>query len=106
MVLGLAGSGAQLTDGTEQQIINQSSVNHYGTYIFTDQMQVGDELTIRVYILDNEGITLKKYLDIALTGVQLSPAVFLPFIPTGQYRVTLQRTLGVDRTYNWEYWTA
>ena len=106
MVLGLAGNGAQLTDGTEQTIINQSSVNHYGTYIFTNNMQVGDELTIRVEVLDNTGITLRKYLDIALTGVQLSPAVFIPFIPTGQYKVTIQRTAGVDRTYNWEYWTT
>lgn len=106
MVLGLAGNGVIATNGSEQQIINQSSVNHYGTYIFTDQMQVGDELTVRVYVLDNQGITLKKYLDIALVGVQLSPAVFLPFIPTGQYRVTVQRTAGVDRSYNWEYWTA
>jgi hypothetical protein len=106
MVLGLAGNGDVVTNGSEQQIINQSSVNHYATYIFTDNMQAGDQLTIRVYILDNEGIALKKYLDIALNGIQLSPAVFIPFIPTGQYRVTVQRTGGVDRTYNWEYWTA
>jgi len=106
MVLGLAGNGAQLTNGSEQQIISQSSVNHYGTYIFTNEMVGGDQLTIRVYVLDNQGITLRKYLDIALNGIQLSPAVFIPFIPTGQYRVTIQRTGGVDRTYNWEYWTA
>jgi len=106
MVLGLAGSGNVTTNGTEQVVFTQSSVNHYAAYIYTQNMQVGDELTIRVFVLDDDGIALRKYLDIALTGVQLSPAVFIPFIPTGQYRLTIQRTAGVDRNYTFNAWTA
>ena len=106
MVLGLAGDGNETTNGSEQILFTQSSVNHYAAYIYTQNMQAGDELTIRVFVLDDDGVALRKYLDIALSGVQLSPAVFIPFIPTGQYRLTIQRTGGVDRNYNWNAWTA
>ncbi len=106
MVLGLAGSGNETTNGSEQLLFTQAAVNHYAAYIYTQNMQLGDELTIRVFVLDDDGIALRKYLDIALTGIQLSPAVFIPFIPTGQYRLTIQRTAGVDRNYTWNTWTA
>jgi len=106
MVLGLAASGNLTTNGTEQILFTQSSVNHYAVYIYTQNMQAGDELTIRVFVLDDDGVTLRKYLDIALAGIQISPAVFIPFIPTGQYRCTIQRTLGVDRNYTFNAWTA
>jgi len=106
MVLGLAASGNLTTDGSEQTIFTQSSVNHYAIYIYTNNMQTGDELTIRVEVLDDDGVALRKYLDVALSGVQLSPAVFIPFVPTGQYKVTIQRTGGVDRNYTFNAWTA
>jgi len=106
MVLGLAADGNQLTDGAENILFTQSALNHYGSYIYTQEMQTGDKLTIRVYVLDSDTPALRKYLDIELSGVQLSPAVFIPFIPTGQYRISIQRTSGVDRTYPWQVFTA
>lgn len=106
MVLGLAGDGNQTTNGSVQQLFNQSSVNHYGAYIYTNNMQSGDELGITVFVLDSDGVAIRKYLDVKLTGVQVSPAVFIPFIPTGQYQLKIQRLAGADRNYTWQVWTA
>jgi len=106
MALTLAQQGSQLTDGTEQEIVNITSLNHFAAYIFTDAMQLNDKVTIRVFVLDDQGSTLKKYLDVELIDVQATPAVFIPFLPANQYRITIQRTGGVDRTYNFSVFTV
>jgi len=106
MALTLAQQGSQLTNGTEQEIVNLTSLNHFAAYIFTDPMVSGDRLTIRVYVLDDEGAVTKKYLDVELVDAQATPAVFIPFVPANQYRITIQRTGGVDRTYNFSVFTA
>jgi len=106
MALTLAQQGSQLTNGTEQEIVNITSLNHFAAYIFTDAMQSGDRLTVRVFILDDQGATTKKYLDVELLDVQVTPAVFIPFVPANQYRITIQRTGGSDRTYNFSVFTA
>ncbi len=106
MVLGLAGDGNQTTDGAENILFTQSALNHYGAYIYTQNMQSGDTISIRVTVLDSDTPALRKYLDVEISGVQVSPAVFIPFIPTGQYRISIQRLAGVDRNYPWQVFTA
>jgi len=106
MALTLATSGSQLTNGTEQEIINQTSLNHFATYIFANAMQNGDRLTIRVFVKDDQGAITRKYLDVEIIDAQITPAVFIPFVPATQYRITIQRTGGSDRTYNFSLFTA
>ncbi len=106
MALTLAQQGSLLTNGTEQQIVNITSLNHFAAYIFTEAMVLNDKLTIRVFVLDDQGAVLRKYLDVELLDVQATPAVFIPFVPANQYRITLQRTGGVDRTYNFSVFTV
>jgi len=106
MALTLAQQGSQLTNGTEQQIVNITSLNHFAAYIFTNAMQSGDRLTVRVFVLDDQGAITRKYLDVELIDVQVTPAVFIPFVPANQYRITIQRTGGTDRTYNFSVFTA
>jgi len=106
MALTLAQQGSQLTTAAEIEIVNITSLNHFAAYIFTDPMQSGDRLTVRVFVLDDQGATTKKYLDVELIDVQATPAVFIPFVPANQYRITIQRTGGVDRTYNFSVFTV
>jgi len=106
MALTLAQQGSILTNGTEQEIVNITSLNHFAAYIFTDSMVNGDRLTIRVFVLDDQGATTKKYLDVELIDAQITPAVFIPFVPANQYRITIQRTGGPDRTHNFSVFTA
>lgn len=106
MALALQQSGNLTTDGNEQELFSITSLNHFATYIFTEAMQSGDELTIRVQVLDDDASTLRKYLDITLVGVQASPAVFIPFLPSNQYRVTIQRVAGADRNYSFSVYTV
>jgi len=106
MALTLNQSGNLTTNGTEQQLFSVTSLNHFACYIFTEAMQAGDSLTIRVFVLDDDATTLRKYLDVTLLDVQASPAVFIPFLPTNQYRVTIQRVGGVDRNYSFSLYTV
>lgn len=106
MALALQQSGNIITNGSEQQLFSITSLNHFACYIFAEAMQSGDELTIRVQVLDDDGATLRKYLDVTLVGLQASPAVFIPFLPTNQYRVTIQRVAGADRSYSFSVYTV
>lgn len=107
MVLSLAGTGSVLTNGTEQELFNITALAHYATWVFLPgAFTTGDAIVIRVYVLDNTGAVLSKYLDVQINGPQSSPAIFIPFVPANQYRVTIQRSAGTDRTYNWSRYQA
>ena len=94
--------GAVTTDGTEQTLFDITAEAHFSFYLFTHNMQAGDSVTIRVYVMDSEGSTMRKIETIALQNVQSDPTWFYPFLPATEYKATIQRTSGTDRGYNWQ----
>jgi len=89
------------TDGTEQDLFDITSDQHFATWLFTHNMQSGDTITIKVYVLDENAAVMRLYETQTVTGAQTDPAIFIPFIPTKQYKVSIQRTAGTDRSFNW-----
>jgi len=106
MVLTLAQTGAVvIVDNNETEVFNVSSIKHYATWLHVNQMVAGDKLVIRVFVFDDTGTIQRKYLDVELVGAQTVPAIFIPFVPSGQYRVTIQQTepfAGPFHTYNFQ----
>jgi hypothetical protein len=94
--------GNVTTDGSEQNLFDITSDSHFATWIFTHNMQSGDAVTIRVYVYDENTTTLRLYDLQGLVGVQSSPAIFIPFLPSRRYKVSIQRTAGTDRLYSWQ----
>ena len=95
--------GNVTTDGTEQELYNIVADKHFASWIFLNNLPSLGTVVIRVYIEDtNDAGTLKKYLDDTVTGVPVSPAHFIPFLPTKRYRVTIQRVLGANFTLYWQ----
>lgn len=91
------------TDGTEQNLFNLSTAAHYSFYLFTDHMASGDKITIRVYVWDSEDGVFKKMETIILENAQTpDEAWFYSFLPSQQYKVSIQRNAGTDRNYTWQ----
>jgi hypothetical protein len=95
--------GNVTTNGTEQTIWDITADKHFAGWIFTDNMTATETISIKVWVQDtNDTATLKKYVDTEITGAQGTPAFFIPYVPTKQHKVTIQRTAGTDRTFYWQ----
>jgi len=95
-------NGEVTTDGTEQDIFDITADKHFATWIHFDQLIAGDTMQVRVYVIDTQDATERKYIDTEVAGAQSSPAYFIPFIPAKQYRVSIQRTSASNRTISWQ----
>lgn len=95
-------NGTITTTASEQNLFDITTDNHFATYIFTHNMASGDAVTIRVYILDQNAAVMRLYRSRQLKDAQSIPSYFIPFLPTKQYRVSIQRDLGTDRAYTWQ----
>ena len=95
--------GNVVTDGTEQELYSITADKHFASWIFLNNLPSAGTVQIRVYVQDtNDSSTLKKYIDDTVTGVPNSPAYFIPFVPTKQYRVTITRVIGANFTLYWQ----
>lgn len=90
------------TDGTEQSLFDVTIDAHHACYLFTHNMVAGDSITVRVYIWDNEGSAYRKISTYLVENAQTEPAWFQSFLPSQQFKVTIQRTAGTDRNYTWQ----
>lgn len=95
-------NGEITTDGTEQDLFDITADKHFASWIFFDALLAGDTMSVRVYVQDTQDATERKYIDTEVAGAQASPAYFIPFIPTKNYRVSIQRTSATNRTISWQ----
>lgn len=73
----------------------QVDLKHYATHVYLNNLVDGppfSDVTIRVYVFDNEIATERLYDSQQFKGVQSDPDIYIPFIPVeGGYRVSAQR---------------
>lgn len=94
-------SGSTTSTASEVNLFDITADEHFATWIFTHNMLSGDTVVIKVYVKDQNAGTMRLYLTATITNAQTDPAYHIPFVPTKQYRVTIQRTGGTDRAYTW-----
>lgn len=94
--------GTTTTAATETNLFDIAADNHYATWLFLHNMTATETFVIRVYVRDQNTLTMRLYEQETITGVQSIPAVFIPFVTTKQYRVSIQRTAGTDRAVTWQ----
>ncbi len=96
-------NGTLTTNATEQNLFNivAGGPKHFATWIFLDAMAASSVYQIRVYVRDEADAAERKYIDTEVSGVQTDPAFFVPFVPSDQYRVSIQRTAGTDVEISW-----
>ncbi|MEW6589384.1 MAG: hypothetical protein AB1299_09515, partial [Thermoproteota archaeon] len=77
---------------------------HYSIYIFLDNMQSGDAITVKFQIKDPVSDTWKSYKNaktIKYGDIKSDVAAFHIFLPARAFRVCLKQTTGTLRSYNW-----
>lgn len=90
-------------DGTEKNLFaSQTSLKNYATTVFLNSMADGDVIIIRVYVNDAQGTPAERlWLSATYVGAQSDPSIFIPFLPTDSYRVTIQRSAGSITSADW-----
>jgi hypothetical protein len=74
----------------------------FAAYVFLHNMTASETFRIKVYVRDQSAITMRQYESQDYTGVQSSPAIYIPPLLAKQYKVTIQRTVGSDKEVNWQ----
>ena len=93
--------GTITSTASEASLFDVTANAHYATYVNLHNMTSAETIVLKVYVLDENGATMRIFKTITLSGVQSDPAGFLSFLPAQQYKVTIQRTAGSDRAYTW-----
>ena len=94
--------GTITTTASEANLFDITADNHYACWLFLHNMTATETFVIRVYVRDQNGAVMRLYEQETFTGVQAVPAIFIPFVTTKQYRVSIQRTAGTDRAVTWQ----
>lgn len=94
--------GTITTSASEQNLFDITADADFSTYIFSNAMQSGDTVVIKVYVKDQNGSAMRVYGTATLSNVQADPAGYIPYLTTKQYKVTIQRTAGTDRAFAWQ----
>lgn len=102
-----AGSGTTTTDGTEQTLVDLSSATTPGIYklVFdTRNMASGNTTILRVYKKAKVGGTLSLLSETTYTDAQDPPLKEIDGLTCAlgiELKITLERTAGTDRAYDW-----
>jgi len=90
------------TNATEQFLFDITALRHFATWVYMDNLVGGDSVQVRVEIQDpNDASTMKRYIDVLISDAQANPAFYIPWVPTQQYRVSIQRITGPDKVITW-----
>lgn len=102
MTVSLASSGNITTDGTEQTLYSTTTAGTYQLAINLSNMASGDAVRIRIYGKANASDTEAVIYDRSFSNAQGEALKISPPEPaTHDWKATIQRTGGVDRSYQW-----
>jgi len=94
--------GTQSTTASEVNLFDLTANEEFAAWIFLHNMTASETFRIKVYVKDQSAGSMRQYNSVDYTGVQASPALYIPPVLTKQFRVTIQRTAGSDRQVNWQ----
>lgn len=97
-------AGTITTTTTEADLFDVSGDKDYSCWIFLQNMQAGDSYEFKVYVYNVGEPNMRIYRSETFTGSvggTGEPAVFVPNLPTSQYKITVKRLAGVDRVVHW-----
>ena len=96
--------GTITTSASEQNLfdITTGGPKYFTTIVFLNAMTSTETFVFKVYVYDTNATTYRVYQTITVTGAQTDPAGYIPTLLSAQYKVTVQRTAGTDRSVTWE----
>jgi hypothetical protein len=94
--------GTQATTASEANLFDLTNDAEFAAWIFLHNMTASETFTIKVYVRDQSAVSMRLYNSVDFTGVQSSPAVYIAPLLTKEFKVTIQRTAGSDKSVNWQ----
>ena len=102
MALSQTSGNLTVTTSELNLFASQTTLQHYACWIFLNSMGASDVVEIKVYINDPQGTPAERlYFTAQYSGVQDDPAIFVPYVPTNSFRVTLKRIAGTITSADW-----
>jgi hypothetical protein len=96
--------GTKTADGTEQELVSVTGRGKYEGWVDLANMASGDTVVVREYLRLKTGGSWRLYASTTYTGAQTEPAIHATRkLSEYGWRVTLQQTAGVMRTYDYEF---
>ena len=91
-------------DGTEQTVIESTSIGEIEGWIDLANMASGDTVIIKVYAKMKSGGTYRRYDSTTYSDAQTNPAIHLIKLSAEYgFKVTLQQTAGSYRTFDYNF---
>jgi len=107
MTLTFPANGSTATTASEATLseITSDDDAYWGAMVYVPSaFTTGDTVTIKFYIYDINAASITGkivYEKIIVDSQAAEPGIYFPPIPGKRYRLTIQRTLGTDRTFTW-----
>ena len=99
-----AAKGTLTADGTEQTLLESSSMGTFEGWIDLSNMASGDVAVIKVYAKLKSGGSYRQYDSASYSGAQTNPATHTARLSTKYgIKITLQQTAGTNRTYDYNF---
>jgi len=95
--------GTVTTNGSENTILDDSTTGSHALHLFLNQLTTGDKVTVKVYIKDVQGATLRTWKTWSYSRTQTDPDIYIPMLQTSEYKVTITRNTGSDYTHNYNH---
>jgi len=97
-------SGTLTADGTEQTVVELTSLGHLEGYIDLSNMAPGDITVVKVYIKIKSGGSYRQYDSSTYSDAQTNSALHISSLPASYgLKITLQQTAGVNRAYDYKF---
>ena len=94
-------NGNITTTGGEDILFDVIGEKYYSCWVFCGNMTSAETIQFRGYVLDAQSNTMVKFIDESISGVQTSPGIYIHLLPATEYRISITRTAGTDKQYNW-----
>ena len=94
-------AGSQASTTSEANFFAVTVSGHHSFKINLTPMQAGDKIRINVYDYDATGAAYVLEDQYEFENVQAFPHYSTHWVCSQQYKVTIQRLAGTDRTYNY-----
>lgn len=91
-------------DGTEQTVVEMTTLGELEGWIDLANMAGGDTVVIKSYARIKSGGTYRLHASATYTGVQSSPALHVAKLPARHgLKITLQQTAGTNRDFDYTF---
>jgi hypothetical protein len=96
--------GSIIADGVEQTLLDFSGLGRISGNVDLSELQLGDSVTLRLYIKVTTGGSWRKYHEETYTDIQILPLIYIvPKETDFGLKVTIQQIAGIFRTFEYNF---